>query len=140
MIRSKSFYLDMVHLCIGITSNTSSTLVYLKLCSLYVHISGVQLCKDLRKSFLLRRTVRSRCSLQSEMSGEVNGNRPVEQSIQKKLTDVLNPVHLDIFNESHMHNVPPGSETHLKLVVVSDKFHNMSLIQVLDTVNVYWWT
>jgi len=71
------------------------------------------------------------------MSGEVNGNRPVEQTIQKKLTDALNPVHLHIFNESYMHNVPPGSETHFKVVVVSEKFHNMSLIQVLDIVNVY---
>lgn len=132
MIGSKSFYLDMLYLYIGITNNTSSTLVYFKPCSLYVHISGVQLCKDLRKSFLLHPAVRSRCSLQSEMSGEVNGNRPMEQTIQKKLTDVLNPVHLDIFNESYMHNVPPGSETHFKVVVVSEKFHNMSLIQVLD--------
>ena len=140
MIRSKSFYLDMVHLCIGITNNTSSTLVYLKPCSLYVHISGAQLCIDLRKSFLLCPAVRSRCNLQSEMSGEVNGNRSMEQTIQKKLTDVLNPVHLDIFNESYMHNVPPGSETHFKVVVVSDKFHNMSSIQVLDIVDIYWWT
>jgi len=140
MIRSKSFYLDMLHVCIGITNNTSSTLVYLKPCPLFVHISGVPLCKDSRKSFLLYAAVRSRCSLQSEVSGEVNGNRPMEQTIQKKLTDAVNPVHLDIFNESYMHNVPPGSETHFKVVVVSDKFHNMSLIQVLDVVNVYWWT
>ena len=87
---------------------------------------------------MLRAAVRSRCSLQSEMSGEVNENRPMEQTIQKKLTDVLNPIHLDIFNESYMHNVPPGSETHFKVVVVSEKFHNMSLIQVLDIVNAYW--
>lgn len=90
----------------------------------------MQLCKDSRKSFWLRAAVRSRCSAQSEMSGEVNGNRPVEQTIRKKLTDALNPVHLDVFNESYMHNVPPGSETHFKVVVVSDKFHNMLLIQV----------
>lgn len=121
----------MLHLCVDITNNTSSALVCLKPCSLYVYISGVQLCKDSRISFLLRAAVRSRRSLQSEMSGEVNGNRPVEQTIQRKLTDALNPVHLDIFNESYMHNVPPGSETHFKVVVVSDKFHNMSLIQVL---------
>jgi BolA protein len=64
------------------------------------------------------------------MSGGENGNRAVEQTIQKKLKDALNPVHLDIYNESYMHNVPPGSETHFKVVVVSDKFYNMSLIQV----------
>ncbi|GFG36440.1 hypothetical protein Cfor_00683 [Coptotermes formosanus] len=69
------------------------------------------------------------------MSGEVCGNTPVEQAIRQKLTDTLNPVHLDIFNESYMHNVPPGSETHFKVVVVSDKFHNMPLIQRHRMVN-----
>jgi hypothetical protein len=130
MINNESFYIDMLNLCVDITNNTSSTPVYLKPYSLYVRISGVRLCKDSRKSFLLH-AVRSRCSQQSEMNGEVNGNRPMELTIQRKLTDALNPVHLDIFNESYMHNVPSGSETHFKVVVVSDKFHNMSLIQVL---------
>jgi len=130
MINNESLYLDMLNLCTDITNNTSSTIVCLKPCSLYVHISGVQLCQDSRKSFLSRAAVRSGRSLRSEMSGGVNGNRPVEQSIQKKLKDALNPVHLDICNESYMHNVPPGSETHFKVVVVSDKFYNMSLIQV----------
>lgn len=60
----------------------------------------------------------------------MHGNTPVEETIRKKLTETLKPVHLDIFNESYMHNVPPGSETHFKVVVVSDKFHNMPLIKV----------
>jgi BolA protein len=63
------------------------------------------------------------------MNGEAYG-KPVEHAIHKKLMETLNPVHLHILNESHMHNVPPGSETHFKVVVVSDKFNNLPLIKV----------
>ena len=31
----------------------------------------------------------------------------------------LAPEHLELVNESHMHSVPPGSESHFKAVVVS---------------------
>jgi hypothetical protein len=46
---------------------------------------------------VLNESVRSRCtsSLQSDMSGEVNGNRPMEQTMERQLTDALNPNHLD---------------------------------------------
>lgn len=40
----------------------------------------------------------------------------------------LKPIRLDVMNESHMHNVPPDSETHFKLVIVSDGFGDKSLI------------
>lgn len=40
----------------------------------------------------------------------------------------LKPVRLDVMNESHMHNVPPDSETHFKLVIVSDGFDEKSLV------------
>lgn len=46
----------------------------------------------------------------------------VQQIIQEKITQALNPSFLDVTNESHMHSVPPNSETHFKLVVVSDQF------------------
>ncbi len=45
------------------------------------------------------------------------------------LVDALSPVHLEVINESDNHNVPPGSESHFKLVVVSDEFAQSSLIQ-----------
>ena len=35
---------------------------------------------------------------------------------------------IEVINESHMHNVPKNSETHFKLILVSEDFHNMSLI------------
>ena len=48
--------------------------------------------------------------------------RPVQSAIESKLTTTFQPVLLDVVNESHMHSVPPGSETHFKVVVVSDQF------------------
>jgi BolA protein len=47
---------------------------------------------------------------------------PVTASIRDKLTKALHPLHLDVINESHMHNVPVNSETHFKVVVVSNHF------------------
>lgn len=44
------------------------------------------------------------------------------------LVEALSPVVLDVLNESHMHNVPPGSESHFKLVVVSGEFEGKNLI------------
>lgn len=46
----------------------------------------------------------------------------VQASIQQKLQSTFHPSHLDVINESHMHSVPPNSETHFKVVVVSDAF------------------
>ncbi|GGC88052.1 BolA family protein [Halopseudomonas salina] len=41
----------------------------------------------------------------------------------------LQPVHLDLVNESHMHNVPPGSESHFKAVVVSNEFAGLNAVK-----------
>ena len=60
----------------------------------------------------------------------MNMTNPVENSIRNKLSQHFNPNHLEIINESYMHNVPKGSETHFKVVVVSSKFENSSLLQV----------
>lgn len=49
----------------------------------------------------------------------------VAASIESKLTKELQPLHLEIRNESHMHNVPKNSETHFKVIVVSDQFANL---------------
>ena len=37
--------------------------------------------------------------------------------------------HLFLENESSMHNVPPDSESHFKLVIVSENFNDMSKVQ-----------
>lgn len=44
------------------------------------------------------------------------------------LSDALHPTHLDVVNESGMHNVPKGSETHFKVIAVSDEFSGKSLV------------
>nr|SVE73959.1 EOG090X0K4K [Daphnia atkinsoni] len=59
----------------------------------------------------------------------VKNSNPMELLIRDKLMRQFLPVHLDIMNESYMHNVPKGSETHFKVVVVSNKFENTSLLQ-----------
>ena len=46
----------------------------------------------------------------------------VEQRLREKLAGALAPVHLEVVNESGQHNVPAGSETHFKVVVVSPAF------------------
>ena len=58
-------------------------------------------------------------------------DKPIETSIRRKLEDALKPLHMEVFNESYMHNVPKGSETHFKVLVVSDKFNDQSLIKVI---------
>ena len=55
---------------------------------------------------------------------------PIESAIRGALTEQLSPLHLEVINESYMHNVPKGSETHFKVLVVSDKFDELSLIKV----------
>ena len=53
----------------------------------------------------------------------------IQNKIQTKLHDALNPLYFELSNESHMHNVPPGSESHFKVVMVSDKFAGLPLIK-----------
>jgi BolA family transcriptional regulator, general stress-responsive regulator len=45
-----------------------------------------------------------------------------ESEIRQVLDANFQVVHLDLTNESHMHSVPPNSETHFKLVLVSKDF------------------
>jgi BolA family transcriptional regulator, general stress-responsive regulator len=59
----------------------------------------------------------------------------VQQGITEKLQSAFTPSHLDVTNESHMHNVPPGSESHFKVVVVSDQFDGLPRVRRHQTVN-----
>jgi stress-induced morphogen len=49
--------------------------------------------------------------------------------IEQKLSSALAPDHLEVQNESHMHSVPKGSETHFKVVVVSSRFDGLSPVK-----------
>ncbi len=53
----------------------------------------------------------------------------MEERIREKLRDGLAPSLLDVINESHMHSVPKGSETHFKVVVVSPAFEGASRVE-----------
>jgi BolA protein len=46
----------------------------------------------------------------------------IKQQIETKLSNALPLTLLEVSNESHMHSVPPGSETHFKVVLVSAEF------------------
>ena len=46
----------------------------------------------------------------------------VQQQIQQALEQLFQPELLDVANESHMHSVPPNSETHFKVVIVTAAF------------------
>jgi stress-induced morphogen len=51
------------------------------------------------------------------------------ETIINHLNNGINVKHLFLENESSMHNVPPNSETHFKLVLVSDNFLGLSKVQ-----------
>jgi len=59
----------------------------------------------------------------------------VEQHIRQILLAALDPVLLQVENESAGHNVPPGSETHFKVTLVSDGFSGVARIQRHRQVN-----
>ncbi|WAS99947.1 transcriptional regulator BolA [Rouxiella chamberiensis] len=46
----------------------------------------------------------------------------IREQIEAKLAAAFEPTHLDVTDESYRHNVPAGSESHFKVVMVSDKF------------------
>ena len=62
-------------------------------------------------------------------------NFSVSAKISEKLTTNFAPSYLDVINESYKHNVPKGSESHFKVVVVSDKFEGKSLVERHRMVN-----
>lgn len=59
----------------------------------------------------------------------------IQQQIEQKLRAEFAPLHLEVENESHMHNVPEGSESHFKIVLVTDKFSDKPLLQRHRAVN-----
>jgi BolA protein len=59
----------------------------------------------------------------------------IEQTIKQKLAQAFTPVFLEVINESNNHNVPAGSESHFKVVIVSDRFDGLRLLQRHRLVN-----
>ncbi|KAL7731104.1 hypothetical protein ACLKA6_014304 [Drosophila palustris] len=60
---------------------------------------------------------------------------PIETAMRKALTAELKPVFLDVSNESPMHNTPKQAESHFRVLVVSDKFNDLTLIKRHRLVN-----
>ncbi len=52
----------------------------------------------------------------------------IQQQIETKLQQALQPDVLEVINESHMHNVAPGSESHFKVTLVSEQFEGKMLV------------
>ncbi|MCH7931742.1 MAG: BolA family transcriptional regulator [Proteobacteria bacterium] len=59
----------------------------------------------------------------------------VRHGIEAKIRDALAPAHLEVINESYMHSVPPGSESHFKLIIVSDRFEGEPRVKRHQRVN-----
>ena len=52
----------------------------------------------------------------------------VSDLISTKLNEDLNPIFLDVVNESDQHNVPAGSESHFRVTIVSADFDGKRLL------------
>lgn len=53
----------------------------------------------------------------------------IQERIENRLKEALRPSVLQVENESRNHNVPPDSETHFKVVVVSPEFSGKRQVQ-----------
>ena len=59
----------------------------------------------------------------------------MQSTIETKLMQAFETEYLQVENESHMHNVAPGSESHFKVTIVSDSFADQMLIKRHRQVN-----
>jgi BolA protein len=65
-------------------------------------------------------------------SSLINLNRidiMITEVLEEKLTTGFGPHHLEIINESEQHNVPKGSESHFKVIMVSEQFKGLRQLQ-----------
>ena len=58
----------------------------------------------------------------------------IKTSIENKLQS-LQPQFLEVINESYKHAVPAGSESHFKVIIVSDQFNGKRLVARHQQVN-----
>ena len=59
----------------------------------------------------------------------------MQTTIEQKLAGEIAVDYLQVENESHMHNVAPGVESHFKVTIVSDVFDEQMLIRRHRMVN-----
>lgn len=51
----------------------------------------------------------------------------MQTAIENKLRE-LSPQFIKVINESERHNVPPGSQSHFKIILVAEKFAGQPLL------------
>ena len=56
-------------------------------------------------------------------------------ALENRLSDAFDLVHLEVSNESHQHNVPENSQTHFKVVLVSEDFSDVGRVQRHRSIN-----
>jgi BolA protein len=59
----------------------------------------------------------------------------IQANIEHKLASEYDADFLQVENESHLHNVAPGSESHFKVTIVSNAFKDQMLIKRHRMVN-----
>ena len=59
----------------------------------------------------------------------------MQATIEEKLSSEFDVDYLNVENESHMHNVAPGSQSHFKVTIVSKSFDDQMLIKRHRMVN-----
>lgn len=59
----------------------------------------------------------------------------MQQKIEQRLREQFSPLHIEVQDESHMHNVPEGAESHFRVVLVSEQFHDNALLKRHRAVN-----
>ena len=59
----------------------------------------------------------------------------IQAIIESRLNDEFNVAFLQVENESFMHNVAPGAQSHFKVTIVSESFNELMLIKRHRMVN-----
>ena len=52
----------------------------------------------------------------------------MEERLRNQLITELQPLHLELLNESPQHGLPPEAEKHFRVVIVAEKFLDLSRI------------
>jgi len=55
--------------------------------------------------------------------------------IETSLHEALSPMHLEVIDETHMHNVPSDAESHFKVLIVAEQFAGSRLVGRHRTIN-----
>ena len=53
----------------------------------------------------------------------------IQDLVEQRIAAHFDPFFVEIVNESAMHNVPPGSESHFKVTLVSQAFDGMRSVK-----------